>query len=194
MFRRASSTARTGGRVTSVARRGSPEKGPSGGRGKRLASAPPRPAARTGADLDYAALTRFARRIALLRFGVPVDDAEEVAQEALLRMLRVPALQDPEGWIATAVRNLVVDRRRRPEVELPIAPDAVEQPAARSFPDQEMRLALRETWERLSPPERIVLRGLLEGLKQREIAGLLDCSVAQVGSRVQRLRTKIASL
>lgn len=152
------------------------------------------PSPRREAALDWDTLARLARRIARSRFGLLHQDAEDIAQEALLRLLQVPEPRDPDKWIATVVRNLVIDLWRRPRFELPLQLDVTQYPSAQLEHLLDTRLILSQVFPHLTTAERVVAHGLLQGLKHREIAAFLRCPASQVGIRVRRIRTKIARL
>ncbi|WP_120313989.1 sigma-70 family RNA polymerase sigma factor, partial [Mycobacterium alsense] len=92
-----------------------------------------------------------------------VGDAEDVAQEAFLRLSRTDPdeIDDVRGWLTVVASRLCLDQARsararleRPgEVELP-APARVD-PADRVTLDDEVRAALLEVLRRLNPGERV---------------------------------------
>lgn len=93
-----------------------------------------------------------------------VGDAEDVAQEAFLRLSRadVEAIDDIRGWLTVVTSRLCLDQVRsararyeRPgDVQDQPAPHRVD-PADRVTLDDEVRTALLEVLRRLSPGERV---------------------------------------
>ncbi|MCV7377141.1 RNA polymerase subunit sigma [Mycobacterium alsense] len=92
-----------------------------------------------------------------------VGDAEDIAQEAFLRLSRTDPdeIDDVRGWLTVVASRLCLDQARsararheRPgEVELP-APARTD-PADRVTLDDEVRAALLEVLRRLNPGERV---------------------------------------
>ena len=93
-----------------------------------------------------------------------VGDAEDVAQEAFLRLSRVDlnSIDDVRGWLTVVASRLCLDQVRsararyeRPgEVDERPAPRRLD-PADRVTLDDEVRTALMEVLRRLSPGERV---------------------------------------
>ncbi|MEM8623344.1 MAG: sigma-70 family RNA polymerase sigma factor [Pseudomonadota bacterium] len=148
------------------------------------------------------ALLPAVKRQARWRLGSEAE-AEEVAQEAMLRFWRqAPDWRTGEAkastWLYRVTQNLCIDRqrRRRPTSDIDDMPE-------RADPDmgQEARLETRETMQKLARaimalPERqkdaVVLRHF-EGLGNPEIAERLDCSVEAVESLLARARRQLAA-
>lgn len=173
-----------------------------------------------GEDADAGLLAAYARgeaiaarmlteRLAPRAFGQAMrwlanrDEAEEVAQEAMLRLWRQAPDWRPGGarvttWLYRVVANLATDRLRQRRFR-PLD-DRVDEPAdpARSAAAgmqqaQRMR-ALSDALARL--PDRqaqaVALRHL-EGLANPEIARIMDISVGAVESLVARGRRSLAA-
>ena len=100
-----------------------------------------------------------------------VGDAEDVAQEAFLRLSRtdVSTIDDVRAWLTVVAGRLCLDQVRsaRARYERPddIGSEAVTldqpgrlSPADRVTLDDEVRTALLEVLRRLSPGERVVVR------------------------------------
>lgn len=146
-------------------------------------------------DRELVALDRRLRAPlrAWLARSLPPQDAEDVAQEAFVRMLdAVPRLRDPskaESLLWTIARNLRTDllRKRRPSSlepqEIPVEPPlpgGATQMVAQWLP------AFVET---LDEPYRTAVRRVdLEGLTQAQLAQELGISPSGARSRVQRGR------
>jgi RNA polymerase sigma-70 factor (ECF subfamily) len=97
-----------------------------------------------------------------------VADAEDITQEALLRMLRdTTPLDSPDAYAVTVTARLAIDHLRSARVRreryvgtwLPeplLSPDDSADPAAIAEQDETLSLAFLATLERLSPVERAV--------------------------------------
>src|SRR3984957_10373999 len=94
-----------------------------------------------------------------------VGDAEDVAQEAFLRLSRadLAEIDDVRGWLTVVASRLCLDQVRsaRARYERPGARELEDEPAARHLDpadritlDDEVRTALLEVLRRLSPGER----------------------------------------
>ena len=131
-------------------------------------------------------------------------EAEDVAQEAMMRLWKVAAdwRQDgeaePATWLYRVVANLCVDRLRRSGRMDPLDdPDM----AADGAPGVEARMVQAERMAALDAalatlPERqrqaVVLRHI-EGLSNPEIAGILDVGVEAVESLTARGKRALAA-
>ena len=130
-------------------------------------------------------------------------EAEDVAQEAMLRLWRVaPDWRDGEAQVATwlyrVVANLCTDRLRKRGRAVPL--DAVAEPAD-AAPGQAARLqdaarlqALSEALAALPArqAQAVALRHL-EGLGNAEIAGIMDISLRSVESLTARGKRALAA-
>jgi len=134
------------------------------------------------------------------------DDAQEVAQDTLLSMVR--SVRDFRGeasistWLYTVARSFCIKKRRRtkgaPSHHEPLNAAAHEQASAPA-PSPEQTLLGRETrdavaaaLEQLEPEARevVILRDL-EGLTAPEVAQVTGLSVAAVKSRLHRARQSL---
>lgn len=129
-------------------------------------------------------------------------DAQDVVQEALLRIQRGLATYTPgslQGWLARIVTNVFLDetrrRARRPQTALPDDPDRVlaggpapdEELAMRSLPDD-----LQEALGSLQEEFRVaVVLCDVAGLSYAEIAAQTGVPVGTVRSRVHRGRSRL---
>lgn len=132
------------------------------------------------------------------------SEAEDVAQEAMLRLWRAAGDWQADGaarpgtWLYRVTANLAIDRLRararsapleaapEPEDETPSPADAMD--------DTVRRAALNEALQRLPERQRqaVVLRHI-EGLSNPEIAAVLDISVEAVESLTSRGRRALAA-
>jgi RNA polymerase sigma-70 factor (ECF subfamily) len=147
-------------------------------------------------------LTPRAYGHAMRLLGNPAE-AEDVAQEALLRLWRIaPEWRQGEAkvttWLYRVVANLCIDRLRRSGRG--VALDAVPEPEddARG-PDEQLQEAaradaLQEALNRLPGRQRqaVVLRHI-EGLANAEIAEVMEISVEAVESLIARGKRKLSA-
>jgi len=147
-------------------------------------------------------LTPVALRVAQRMLG-DAAEAEDVAQEAMLRLWRIapdwrPGVARVSTWLYRVTVNLCTDRlRRRRGVALEAAGDVVDgTPAAVSTLIEADRAAALEA-ALMSLPERqrqaVVLRHI-EGLSNPEIADILGIGVEAVESLTARGRRALAAL
>lgn len=141
----------------------------------------------------------------LLSFGLALPDGEEVVQEVFLTLFqhlrRGGSRTNLRGWIFRVGHNLGLRRRYR------VLRGAVEQPPEKSAgdcladpaPDPEEEFLSRETHRRMQAvlwalPEldRRCLTLRAEGLRYREIAGILDMSLGGVSLSLARSLARIA--
>ena len=142
-------------------------------------------------------MDRHAYRILRLATSMLCEtrDAEEVTQEAMLRLWNVapqwkPGKAKVSTWLWRVTSNLCIDRlRARPTISL----DSIEEPED-GLPTVDEKLlsndraaALRHALEKLPPRQRaaVALRHL-EGLPNKEIAESLGTSIDAVESLVAR--------
>lgn len=145
-------------------------------------------------ERHHAGLYRFCRRMT----GAD-EAAEDLVQEIFLRILRYRDTFEPgsdfRAWVFRLARNACNDwfrtRGRRPEA--PLAEEAADgRPAPDAGPDDALaatrdRDLLRRSLALLSEDHRaVLLLSRFECRKYKEIAVLLDCSVAAVKVRVHR--------
>lgn len=149
---------------------------------------------RTAARTLALRLTPLALRVAQRMLGDPAE-AEDVAQEAMLRLWRAapgwqPGAAKVSTWLYRVVANLATDRlRRRRAVPLDEAPEPEDgRPGALAGLIEADRAAALQS-ALMALPERqreaVVLRHL-EGLANPEIAGVMGVGVEAVESLVAR--------
>src|SRR5215217_4178909 len=151
-------------------------------------------AARAGDHLDR--LYRAARGLT----GSP-HEAEDLVQETYARVLSRPRLVDREkelGYLMTALRHTLIDRRRRRRLQAVSLEELPAEPAARTQRGQpETALAAREIYAAIADlpqPYREVIAAVdLAGLSYREAALLLGVPVGTVMSRLSRARTRVGA-
>ncbi len=130
------------------------------------------------------------------------DDAEEVAQETLLRVFQnLDQLRDPERirpWVFRIARNACLMQRRKsvfaPSEEISLDDTPHEAPDSGALPDfsllqRELRAVLDRVILELPPSLRpVVLLRDMEGLSTEETAHILDVSQDVIKTRLHRGR------
>ena len=129
-------------------------------------------------------------------------EAEDVAQEAMLRLWRQAAdwrvgEAKVSTWLYRVVQNLCIDRirKRRPQVAVEDAPEPADpdpgvlERLARTDQSRIVAAAIAELPERQG--QAIVLRHF-DGLSNPEIGEALECSVEAVESLLARARRQLA--
>jgi RNA polymerase sigma-70 factor (ECF subfamily) len=153
-------------------------------------------------DRDLEALRRHGFGVAYRMLG-SVSEAEDVAQEALLRLTRQESrIDEPAAWITTVATRLSINalksaRARResyvgPWLPEPLLEDPAPGPAARAEVADSLSLALLALLERLTPVERAayLLREVF-GYEYAEIAGIIERTEVNSRQLVTRARKHI---
>ncbi|MEA2160481.1 MAG: polymerase sigma-70 factor, subfamily [Solirubrobacteraceae bacterium] len=156
-------------------------------------------AGRADGDKELEALRRHGFGVAYRMLG-SVSEAEDLAQEALLRLTRQEAVIDePAAWMTTVVTRLSINvlksaRARRetyvgPWLPEPLLEDPAPGPAARAELADSLSLALLVLLERLTPVERAayLLREVF-GYKYAEIADIIEQTEVNSRQLVTRAR------
>src|ERR1700684_217758 len=150
-------------------------------------------------DEQLSALRRHGFGVAYRMLG-SVSEAEDVAQEALLRLTRQNhAIDEPAAWITTVATRLslnVLKSARAPREAYarrwlpgPLVEDPAPGPAARAELADSLSLALLVLFERLSPVERAayLLREVF-GYEYAEIAEIIERTEVNSRQLVTRAR------
>ena len=153
-------------------------------------------------DSDLEALRRHGFGVAYRMLG-SVSEAEDVAQEALLRLTNQDEeINEPTAWITTVVTRLSINvlksaRARResyvgPWLPEPLLEDPAPGPASRAELADTLSLALLALLERLTPVERAayLLREVF-GYEYAEIAGIIEQTEVNSRQLVTRARKHI---
>lgn len=146
----------------------------------------------------------FAPRVKsyLMRIGAPADLAEDLAQEALLKVWRKARLFDPSKasastWIFTIARNLRIDAARRAARPLPDADEPMFAPEAEPRADDallrgERDARIRAAFSELPPAQYDVVKmHFMEDAPHSEIAARLNLPLGTVKSRLRLAFEKI---
>lgn len=153
-------------------------------------------------DRELAALRRLGFGVAYRMLG-SVAEAEDVAQEALIRLTRQEApVDEPAAWVTTVATRLSINvlksaRARReayvgPWLPEPLLEDPAPGPAARAELADSLSLALLVLLERLTPVERAayLLREVF-GYDYAEIAAVVEQTEVNSRQLVARARKRI---
>jgi RNA polymerase sigma-70 factor, ECF subfamily len=142
----------------------------------------------------------------LLRKTRDSGQAEDITQETFLRLFRHlredRLLDNPKAWLFTVASNLAVDASRS-ESHIKDLDETtwkkIEESRSGLQADPEKLMLQRERWDRLhiavlnlTPLQRECLHLRAEGLRYREIAGLLELSPSTVMDAVRRATLKLA--
>jgi RNA polymerase sigma-70 factor, ECF subfamily len=136
----------------------------------------------------------------LLGFGLSMQDCEEIVQETFLALFqhlrRGRSRRNLRGWLFRVAHNLGLRKRQRTRLTEEIG-DAVVDPG----PNPEAQFATSQTQKRLlavlhALPEqdRRCLSLRAEGLRYREIAGVLDISLGAVSLALARSLARISRI
>jgi RNA polymerase sigma-70 factor (ECF subfamily) len=136
----------------------------------------------------------------LTRFTGDPHEAEDVAQEAYLRLVtKPPALQDNlRGWLFVVATNVVRDRFRK-RLEDNLKPDAVDAIPARgratnpvlALETKEVREIVQRVLAKLTKRERTLLLMREEGFDHREIAAAVGTTTKSVGTMIFRALNRL---
>jgi len=122
-------------------------------------------------------------------------DAEDILSHVFLKLLQQKQkLDNPVGWLYLVAKNLITDyyRRKRPQNNLY---DVIED--NNNVPDhfQKFSLCITPLIQALDDNyKEVLLQADINRLKQKDVAILLNLSLAAVKSRVLRGRQKLQSL
>jgi RNA polymerase sigma-70 factor, ECF subfamily len=140
----------------------------------------------------------------LSNFGLAFPDGEEIVQDVFLllyrHLQRGKSRENLRGWLFRVAHNLALKRRYRTRREFEMTTEACTlESAVDPSPNPEAQLATSQHQERLlavieALPEQdrrcLFLRA--EGLRYREIAGILEISLGAVSGSLARSLARIA--
>lgn len=133
-------------------------------------------------------------------YGAPPSEAEDIVQEVLLAVHLKRGTWDPSRpigpWLATIVRNKLVDALRRRGREAAVAvDDLAELPAIDDRTDGSDRMDVDRLLEQLKDPQRDIVRSIsLEGAGVRETATRLRMSEGAVRVALHRALKSLAAI
>jgi RNA polymerase sigma-70 factor (ECF subfamily) len=134
----------------------------------------------------------------LASLGLAFPDGEEVLQEVFLALfLHLNAGKSREnlrGWLFRVAHNLALKRRTRTRQDLPVDDTVIEpgpNPEDQLLRSQ-IRVRLMAVVKALPEQDRECLFLRAEGLRYREIAGILDMSLGAVSLSLARSLARIA--
>jgi RNA polymerase sigma-70 factor, ECF subfamily len=142
----------------------------------------------------------------LLGFGLPAPDGEEVIQEVFLALYqhlrRGGSRQNLHGWIFRVAHNLGLKLRLAKKREA-VTITASEESKAAAFPDpaenpeellsrNQRQQRLQSALDALPEQDRCCLLLRAEGLRYREIADVLDMSLASVSASLARSLARLS--
>jgi RNA polymerase sigma-70 factor (ECF subfamily) len=141
-----------------------------------------------------------------LRQGLSIGDAKDCVQEVFARVVKkgdVGGLENPQGYIFKIANNLLKDRsRRRITAQTDKHQDINDALLFCERPSQDRILAGRQELELVKkailkmPPkvQRVFVLNRFEGLKYREIAGVLGMSISAVEKHMMTALKRLNTL
>jgi RNA polymerase sigma-70 factor (ECF subfamily) len=151
-------------------------------------------------DECSASVLRYLRSL-----GVEPAAAQDIAQEVFLALFRHVRLGRPrdnlKGWVFKVAHNLALKHRQRVKRRESNFVDDVELAAfvvdpslnpEQRLAEEQHQLRLRSVWRALPERDRQCLTLRAEGLKYREIAGVLGISLGLVAKSVSRSLARLA--
>jgi RNA polymerase sigma-70 factor (ECF subfamily) len=131
----------------------------------------------------------------IVMLGIPREEAQEICQEAFLRLYRALSngqqIDNPRAWVFTVARNQALTRRA--VVPLAALDQAMEEKLAGPSPSPEQSVLdlerfrrLRDAISRLNAQQRQCLYLRTRGFRYREIGEIMGLSTSTVGEAMQR--------
>lgn len=136
----------------------------------------------------------------LHRLTGDADVAEDVAQEAFVRLLRQPLSEaEVRPWLFTVAMNLVRDGARKTERRNRLLTTAPALVTAIRMPDENIEQAervetVRHVLSRMSERDRQLLLMREEGFRYDEIAAVVGVAPASVGTLIARALRRFVNL
>lgn len=134
----------------------------------------------------------------ILGFGLPVQDGEEIVQEIFLALFqhlqRGKSRENLRGWVFRVGHNLALKRRQargREESAAVEHADPAPNPEVQFATNQQQR-RLEAVLNALPEQDRRCLSLRAEGLRYREIAGVLNMSLGAVSVSLSRSLARLA--
>lgn len=136
----------------------------------------------------------------LHRLTGDADIAEDVAQEAFVRLLKQPLNEsEVRPWLFTVAMNLVRDGARKTERRNRLLTSAPSLVTPIRLPDENLERAerieaVRDVLDRMSERDRQLLLMREEGFKYEEIAAVVGVAPASVGTLIARALRRFVNL
>jgi RNA polymerase sigma-70 factor (ECF subfamily) len=133
----------------------------------------------------------------IVLMGVPREQAQEICQEAFLRLYSAlcggQQIENPRAWVFTVARNQALTQRAAPATFASLEDKfAAESPTPEeSLLDGEKFRRLRGAVALLTDPQRQCLHLRTKGFRYREIASILGISTSAAAEAVQRAVAKL---
>ncbi len=137
----------------------------------------------------------------LVMLGCVPDHAQEITQEAFLRLYMVlragKTIEYPKAWVYRVAHNLAFDRAKCHSREAVLSEIHVTTLASRDkgaeqkLLDREWREGLQAEFQNLSKQQRLCLELRAQGLRYREIAVALGIQTSTVGRFLGRAMTRL---
>jgi RNA polymerase sigma-70 factor (ECF subfamily) len=135
----------------------------------------------------------------LLYFGLPAARAQELAQDAFLKlylkMSKQEPIENPRAWMYRVAHNLALrEYRREPrfdELGVETAPVDTGPDPERALMEKQRRSAVYRAVRDLSPQQRNCLHLRVQGLRYREIAETIGISTSAVGEFLRRAAVRL---
>lgn len=138
----------------------------------------------------------YGRMIYSLGFQITgnVSDAEDVLQEAMLKLLKQAHNYrkgtNPKAWVMSIARGCAIDIRRKTAKSLFL--DEIECNAEVKTEDPAIAIILKDAMDKLKPEERTVINlKLYVGLSHKEIAYVLNTNARAAQKRYSRAMEKL---
>lgn len=121
------------------------------------------------------------------------DEAEDVAQDAFIRLLDHEPT-DPSAWLFTVAGRLATDRQRAAERRQRLVVDPkVETPLDEALLEREQLATVRRVLDGMPDRDRRLLLMHHDGMHYRDIAGRLGVAASSVGSLLTRAHRRFLS-
>ncbi len=133
------------------------------------------------------------------RYSGDPDFAEDVVQEAYVRLSKTTGVEKVRQWLYSVVTNLMKDESRiaTRRSELTVVHGDVLEPTTPVAPDQvlektDLRKMVREALDNLTERDRTVLLMREEGFSHKEIAEAVGTTTGSVGTLIARALANLA--
>ena len=123
-------------------------------------------------------------------FGARAEDAEDIAQEALLKLITYrETIEDPIPWLFVVIRRLQRPRTTAVDPQTSRRPSGID-----PWPEVELKIDARRLLARISLRDRRSVCLSLAGFSEREAALQLGCSLKATEKSLHRARRQLRKL